>query len=122
MPRHADSDGEGIAEFVYVFFKITLPRRFWAGRTSNTSWANTAALIESNLNLKLPHHRKQGCCFRIDPADRSFSAVELEAFTRALAKHLAETGQATDRSFDLAEVWRVARATGPAAVSIDATA
>jgi hypothetical protein len=75
-------------------------------------WARTAASVESELGLKLPDYKARGCYFKISPEDHAVSAVELEAFTRALAGHLKKGRSNNDGAFDPSELWKAARNLG----------
>jgi hypothetical protein len=85
-------------------------------REHSHGWAKTAASVESDLGVKLPAYKTTGCYFRIDAGDLSISAVELEAFTTALAAHLANAQQTTGRALEPSELWQAACKTGATTV------
>jgi hypothetical protein len=86
-------------------------------RDHPVGWSKTAELAATDLGVKLPAYKAKGCCFRIDVDDHSISAVELEAFTRALNAQLQAPQRRADRGLDVGELWRSARELGPETLS-----
>jgi hypothetical protein len=86
-------------------------------RNHPVGWSKVMASAATDLAINLPTYRAKGCYFLIDVADHSISAVELEAFTRALVIHLEAPPRADEGGLDAGELWRSAREIGPTTVS-----
>jgi hypothetical protein len=81
-------------------------------RDHPVGWSKTAASAATDLGVRLPAYKAKGCYFRIDVDDHSISAVELEAFTRALNTRLQASQPRTDRGLGVGELWQSARELG----------
>jgi hypothetical protein len=81
-------------------------------RDHPVGWSKTAASAATDLGVRLPAYKAKGCYFRIDVDDHSISAVELEAFTRALNARLQASQPTTDRGLGVGELWQSARELG----------
>jgi hypothetical protein len=95
---------------------FAVPRQF------SHFWARTATAVESELGVKLPVYKTKGCYFKISADGHAISGVELEAFTTALAKYLANVHSTTDRAFDPSRLWETARETGATTIAADSVA
>jgi hypothetical protein len=73
-------------------------------------WADTVKIIESNLGVRFPIFRTEGCFFRVNDSNKiSFEDVYLEDFVRATSKYVADVTIAKSYNFDVEKLWEVAR-------------
>jgi len=73
-------------------------------------WVDMAEIIESNLGVRFPTFRAEGCFFRANDSNKmSFEDVHLEDFVRGISKHVAEVTIAKPYNFDVEKLWEVAR-------------